>query len=934
MIKQRVMICLCIVILVFLVNCTKKPAVKGEENPEATQSVGEQTIPSHPDDPEEPWTDGSGETGFYPDISFYENLGIFNEYLDSLHSRSPHTFSFQVPREVQEETVIFKPLIDNKPVDLEETETYVIVTTEKVVMYEKPSLDSPVVTHLNRGDLFMYDYTLDFPENPEDEIDLHGELPVRNNFQDNNTSWGDLKGLTVNELFNNWHHISNNKNSGWVFGAYLHLDTKDKVKLMRELYLRGSVFPAYQDYFIEGSHGTEMGGDYNFGLYKKEFSPALQEKLKSEFIALERVPPSEINVSSMEPDDMVYLYNKLCESRMNPVLITTDFILHTLHLIFDRALQDIEKTYFLVYYEHLARMLFDKVSSYHTRTEHENLKNECKELMGFCAVALSLSGQITGEDTGRLDPEILEKMKDEVTFIEASSGFQESPLTGNLVDYSIFKPRGHYTLNKALTMYFKLMKWFGQIDFALTLPEKAPPLSNPTRKALILTLLLADSKDFMFYEMYCSVLDYIVGKSDNPTPIDYFNIISEMPELNTLEDLASDEILRAFIEKAKTSLPIPKISDTVMVQEMGGKDPEDAYASGAGIPGGFRLVSERYTLDADIFTQLSSPRIGTREHPRLRVKTWDIAHVFGSEIASGFLVEDMEVRGYGENLEKLTGETSGLIYKDWYSTFYSSFLRTSRQLLLFPNTTGVPYLDSSLYRLKNHLTFFSTYAELKHDTILYAKQPYAAELGGFMSYDYVRDSYPEPRGYIEPNLPFFKSLDLLSESLKISPAGEFLLSSNMGNSFKVFFDECAHLRTIVEKQVKFVSLSSDDYDYLFTLPRTFSSIILPMNSVDDMGEETDELRMAIVADIFTNATGQEVLEVATGTPSRMYMAVYDPSGGRRVCIGYTFTYYEFWQPIVKRLNDQEWRTAVYEDGPTDLMPLERKMPEWLNELYF
>ncbi|MBQ9553733.1 DUF3160 domain-containing protein [bacterium] len=62
------------------------------------------------------------------------------------------------------------------------------------------------------------------------------------------------------------------------------------------------------------------------------------------------------------------------------------------------------------------------------------------------------------------------------------------------------------------------------------------------------------------------------------------------------------------------------------------------------------------------------------------------------------------------------------------TTIYHQWLNVLGQL--FEPVENAPYFKNNpLYLLKNMATYMSSYAELKHDTLLYAKQSYA-EMGG------------------------------------------------------------------------------------------------------------------------------------------------------------------------------------------------------------
>ena len=114
-------------------------------------------------------------------------------------------------------------------------------------------------------------------------------------------------------------------------------------------------------------------------------------------------------------------------------------------------------------------------------------------------------------------------------------------------------------------------------------------------------------------------------------------------------------------------------------------------------------------------------------------------------------------------------------------------------------------------------------------------------------------------------------------------------------------------------------------EFIIGVPRALSRIVVPPGvSPVTYTENTDDLKMALVADVFTNSGGGVVLEVATGIPYRMHVAMVDGQGGRRIATAYSFSYYEFAQPMGERLNDDEWKARVYSPEPN----LEEYTPAW------
>ncbi len=87
--------------------------------------------------------------------------------------------------------------------------------------------------------------------------------------------------------------------------------------------------------------------------------------------------------------------------------------------------------------------------------------------------------------------------------------------------------------------------------------------------------------------------------------------------------------------------------------------------------------------------------------------------------------------------------------------------------------------------------------------------------------------------------------------------------------------------------------------------------------------------MACMADVHTDGFDGEVLETAVGVPRAIYVFANDQSGGARVTKGYVFSYYEFAQPMTKRMTDEDWRAIVYDPARAD--ELEGFRPSWHEE---
>src|SRR5262249_17667891 len=87
---------------------------------------------------------------------------------------------------------------------------------------------------------------------------------------------------------------------------------------------------------------------------------------------------------------------------------------------------------------------------------------------------------------------------------------------GRLVDFSQFRPRGHYEKSEQLQRYFKAMMWCGRIDLRVAgNPDESSP--RQLAAALVLHDLLHRAGKFERWQQFDQVLQTFVGPADSMT---------------------------------------------------------------------------------------------------------------------------------------------------------------------------------------------------------------------------------------------------------------------------------------------------------------------------------------------------------------------------------------------------------------------------------
>jgi len=208
------------------------------------------------------------------------------------------------------------------------------------------------------------------------------------------------------------------------------------------------------------------------------------------------------------------------------------------------------------------------------------------------------------------------------------------------------------------------------------------------------------------------------------------------------------------------------------------------------------------------------------------------------------------------------------------------------------------WLDKSL------ATSLGSWAELRHDTILYVKQSVAEGDGG-------NDT---PYSYVEPNAELYNRLVWLCGQTKAGLGG--LLAPEAGEKLDTLEEILRFLLDCSVKELKGEDLSEEEHGKLFYIGGEFEELLL--RTVNEDGYYTTERLadrdMALIADVHS-ANGQ-YLEAAVGRAGEIY-AVFPAAGKLWIGRGPVFDYYEFVSG--ERLTDSQWRER-FED---------QARPEWV-----
>ncbi len=583
-----------------------------------------------------------------------------------------------------------------------------------------------------------------------------------------------------------------------------------------------------------------------------------------------------------------------------PSFVTTDSVYHVYHLLFDKMLRDLERDYFIPDLRLMTSALLAKAAEQYTTLRGSALEEQALRNVAFFGVAdrlLGLADAIPAEAQALVDAEL--------SLINAANGVSISPLWDRpdlpedkklIEDYSQYIPRGHYTRSEDLKMYFRSMMWYGRLTYRLMDDFE-------TQRALLLVQAMrsAVASDgtpaLTLWENIYEPTVFIVGKADDLGIHEYGalsdQIFGAAPALTTFADPA----LFASFKLASESLPPPQVNSMwVWIWQ----DQET-------VTKGFRFMGQRFTLDEYVFGQVIWRKVGTESQPRGLPKGLDFFAAMGSDEAYSILVGmgESQYPNYDQQLTKVTNEIAALGTDSWTQNLYWSWLY-SFQPLIEPKGEAFPtFMRTQAWTRKDLQTALGSWTELKHDTILYAKQV-MAEMGGG-----GRDT--PPHGYVEPNPEAYARLLALAQMTYSGLQSRGLLSeliqANLGN----LISELQFLKDVSERELAGEPISDDDYWHIFYWGGVLEQFTLAAADIEGEGNRPtlEDQKAALVADVATGTNdlmSLVVLEEAIGQPTEIYVIL--PGSPLRIAVGAVFSYYEFTVPPAERMTDETWQAMV------------------------
>ena len=631
-----------------------------------------------------------------------------------------------------------------------------------------------------------------------------------------------------------------------------------------------------------------------------------------------------------------------------PVLFSCDAALHAWHRSYGAMLEELEETYLAPTLQTVVQGMGNQVFNLYLNASGTAVANGLQDADYYLAVARSL---ITGTNNyGSLgqNAQIL-------ATLTAITNLQPATITlfgsNRLVDFSQFTVRGHYATSQRLQRYFRAMMWCGLIDFRFTGSTNDNSLRELSG-AVAMHLLMQNSGQFANWQKIDSVVQMFVGVPDSLN-------FAQMSDLMAAGSIVSPGSL-------PTTASLANLQAKIMAGQLGVQNIQSGYffsplsRQQIKLPRAFTMLGQRFVPDAWAMNQCVFDRIiwdadgvpGVEDKVMRRVPSaLDVAFsVFGNDqtvapIAARIANTNDHVwrdgHLYQHNLTAVRRVIDAQDPSVWTNNIYFYWLACLRELSAPTTDTNYPdAMRTHAWSMKTINTQLASWTELRHDTVLYAQQPYTG---------IILCSYPD--GFVEPRVAFWNRMramtlrtrDLMSTLPK---TGQFVFEPNadyaqaftnsIGDIYTnrlQFLDNFATqmttLQDISTKELVRQPLTTNEVFFLQSLvenpsgyigirvysgwyPHIFYYNARALNSMISPCDMWDSLVTDVLTDPTEPMVGDpgSILHEGVGTVNLLMVAVNWGPNDAAVYAGPVMSHYEFELGPTTRETDDQWKTDV------------------------
>ncbi len=591
-----------------------------------------------------------------------------------------------------------------------------------------------------------------------------------------------------------------------------------------------------------------------------------------------------------------------------PVYITVDSILDALHLSFDRVLILLEEGTLKGELEAMLERMESGIDALRGRAPGIDIERELDDVALWVCVARSFLSGSTGPCARGVDA-----AAGEILTLAAAESIADVALFGldERIDFSQFRPRGHYSRSESLARYFRAMQWVQMTGLEFVRSRRHAAV------AVLLTHLIEDTGAITHWRKLSDSIHALVGFSESLTASGLKGFLAEKGF--SLPDFYDVSRYGAFRRAAfDSALGRQEISSQII--DSGSPLSLEGFRL---LQPTFQVFGQRFLVDRHLFTNLVQDRACPTGCPapcplecgRPMPSPLDAWFVLGNRATVPLLLEGIERWEYHPNLAALDRLVASYSPHFWSDNLYNVWLSALRQLSMETTESKYPsVMRTDEWGLRILQAQLGSWTQLRSDFILHSK-PSQNPQGCF---------YPD--GWVDPYPRFYETLAAFADQALGVFQDVAAQDSGVTEYFSNLATVCTELAGIARAELEGADMTSTQSDFIqkwlsqrgkcggegpIDRPEPFFFDGWYPKLIFQIPVDVGEGFHPTVADVHTKSSPEpmEVLHVGVGYPNLMLISVQNECGLRSYA-GPVSSYHEFTVEGPNRLTEDEWKNQL------------------------